>query len=211
MKKSLLTFLGGVALVLIVWGIVALTNGKKQEKNDEVPVSAEFVFENVVSADKEYMSLNYGKKYLWYESTILLANFLDEENDGKIESVLDVFQVVIPVNETDTDTQVVLINHTEDGSDVDVEHGMWFGDFVLLDEEIKLTFEEAFARLNESNYSKPHSRYCVLRKEIGPNPSNPQYIFGNTHVQLYVDAVTGDVSEESPAFKGFNIPKPVCE
>lgn len=53
-----------------------------------------------------------------------------------------------------------------------------------------------------SNFPKPHSRNCVLRREIGPIPDvNPQYIFGNTKSQLYVDAVTGSVTNHTPAFQ----------
>jgi hypothetical protein len=51
-----------------------------------------------------------------------------------------------------------------------------------------------------ANAPKPHSRQVVLRKEVGPNSINPQYIFGNFQAQLYVDAVTGDVKTKNPAF-----------
>ena len=65
----------------------------------------------------------------------------------------------------------------------------------------------ALERINQVNAPKPHSRYCVLRKEIAPNDINPQYIFGNSRAQLYVDAVTGTVCTENPAFAGgFGLP-----
>ncbi len=210
MKSNLLTFIIGAAVVLLVWGIVAATNYSKEGKDkDVIPVTTEFTFENVVSADKEFMSLNYGKGYVWYESTIVLANFLDEENDGEIQSVTDVFEVVTAQEDGGYDTDVVFTTHTKDASSVEARHGFWFGDFVLFEGEIQLTFQEAFQRFNESNYPKPHSQYCVLRKEVGPNVSNPQYIFGNSTYCIYVDAVTGDVSDVSPAYNGTDIEKPV--
>lgn len=208
MKSNLLSFVVGAAVILLLWGIIAAANHSNKGKNDDVIPVAEFTFENVVSADKEFMSLNYGKGYVWYESTIVLANFLDEENDGEIATITDVFEVVTP-QQDGYDTNVVFATHSKDASDVVAEHGVWFGDFVLFEGEIQLTFQEAFQRFAESNYPKPHSQYCVLRKEVGPNVSNPQYIFGNSTYCIYVDAVTGDVSDVSPAYNGTDIEKPV--
>ncbi len=40
-----------------------------------------------------------------------------------------------------------------------------------------------------------------------PKEANVQYIFGNSKVQLYVDAVAEDVSSDNPAFgEGFGKP-----
>ena len=52
----------------------------------------------------------------------------------------------------------------------------------------------------EANIPKPHSKNVVLRKEIGSLDANPQYIFGNSQAQVYVDAVTGEVRGYNPAF-----------
>lgn len=75
-------------------------------------------------------------------------------------------------------------------------------------EDIEITFNEAFQRVMESNYPKPHSKNCVLRKEVGSTDYHPQYIFGNPHAQLYVDAVTGEVTDKNPIYEvyGFKIP-----
>jgi hypothetical protein len=78
--------------------------------------------------------------------------------------------------------------------------GFWVEDMTMNDEIISVTHQEAFRLANESNYPKPHSKNCVLRKEVGPIEANPQYIFGNLESQLYVDALTGDVADESPSF-----------
>ena len=67
-------------------------------------------------------------------------------------------------------------------------------------EAIKVSFKEAYNKIMATNYPKPHSRHVVLRKEIGPQDANPQYIFGNSQAQIYVDAVTGDVTDKNPAF-----------
>ena len=51
----------------------------------------------------------------------------------------------------------------------------------------------------------------VLRKQVGPVDANPQWIFGNLHSQIYVDAVTGAVSKDNPAFDGLNLGTPLGE
>ena len=79
----------------------------------------------------------------------------------------------------------------------------------LNDEVIKLTYEEAYDRIMQTNSPKPHSKHVTLRNPIGPIAINTQWIFGNIHEQLWVDAVTGDVKNSNPAFpeeKGFKMP-----
>jgi len=105
------------------------------------------------------------------------------------------------MDEQSYDTKVVAIAHTKDNNGIDVkEHAFWVGDFPLNEEEVKLTFSNAFDRLMETNLPKPHSKYVVLRKELGPINANPQYIFGNQNYQVYVDAVNGNVTEHNPVY-----------
>ena len=52
----------------------------------------------------------------------------------------------------------------------------------------------------EANIVKPHSKVCVLRKAVGPKEANVQYIFGNEDGAVFVDAVTGDVTDVDPFF-----------
>ena len=160
----------------------------------------ELVVENVVSADRQYMFLNYGEDYRWFETCIVLDNYLDADTTIAIHGISNVFQVVKEEG-TSADVTVISIAHVADTSGIDVrEHSFWVGDVVLNEEVIKLTFDDAFNRLMETNIPKPHSRYCVLREEVGAKDINPQYIFGNDQYQVYVDAVTGDVTDENPAF-----------
>lgn len=79
------------------------------------------------------------------------------------------------------------------------------------DELIKLTYKDAFDRVMATNCPKPHSQHVVLRKELGPKVANPQYIFGNSSAQLYVDAVTGEVRDTNPVFEGLNLGTPLGE
>ena len=179
------------------------TNEKADETNVE---PAELVLENLISADRQYMFLNYGSDYKFYESCIQFDNFLDADTTIAIHGVSNIFQVVENLDSTSFDTKVVSIAHVSENHGTEVkEHAFWVGDEALNEEEIKVTLAQAIERVYAANYPKPHSRYVVLRKEIGPADANAQYIFGNSQAQLYVDAVTGEVTDENPAFKGFGL------
>lgn len=175
--------------------------------NDSV-AEAVFSVENVLSTDKEYMFMNYGGDYRWFETCIVLQDFLDEECDGTVTGISNVFQVV-EEKDKGADTFVVLAAHTPDTTAYEVKHGFWVEDFPMNDDSIKVTFAQAFEKINQVNLPKPHSRQVVLRKQVGPVAANPQYIFGNVRAQIYVDAVTGDVTDKNPCFPeedGFKMP-----
>lgn len=201
MKKEL--FIGlllAIACIMTTGCSSCQSENKKQEDVKPIP---ELVVENTVSTDREHVWLNYTNDYVYYETTVLLNYFLDSENqDGSIESVENIFYYVVFEDSCSGNAFAVKITHISGYKEESKEAGIWVGDEPLTDENIKLTFKQAYERVMASNYVKPHSRYCVLRKEIGSVEANPQYIFGNTSAQLYVDAVTGDVTDENPAYKG---------
>jgi hypothetical protein len=195
--EKLLIFFGAIfCFGLIGHCIISCNSCKKEKKQEAVVEKAEIVLERVNSIDKEYMFANYGD-YKWFESCIVLNSYLDEENDGTITGVSNVFQVIA----RDFDTKVVLIAHTADTTAIEAkEHAFWVEDQPLNYEDIKVTFKEAYEKINQVNFPKPHSKQVVLRKQLGPKACNPQYIFGNQKAQLYVDAVTGEVTDKNPAF-----------
>lgn len=203
MKKLIVV----LSLFIMSMCFVACNSCDKQKNkiDDNKPV-AELVVENVYNLDRQYMFTNYGQDYRWYESCILLKNYLDEECDGAVAGISNVFQVI---NESGNgaDVHVVLVAHTPDTVAYEVKQGFWVEDFPLNDEQIKVTYAQAFEKINQVNLPKPHSKNCVLRKPIGPVACNPQYVFGNISAQLWVDAVTGEVRESNPAFPdGFKMP-----
>lgn len=206
--KKFLVFLMGIMLMI---GVSACTCSQ-QKKGSTEPAVAELVVENVISLDRQAMFVAHGGDYRWYETGVQLKNWLDEENDGAIDLVVNVFQVIEKYDSTSFDTFVYKYQHFSNGS-VNEEgiHGFWVEDYPLENEVIKVTFKEAFQKIQEVNLPKPHTRQVVLRKEVGPVEANPQWIFGNLHSQIYVDAVTGEVSSTSPAFKGLNLGTPLGE
>ena len=189
--------------IMLMIGVSACTCTQQKETSEP---------EDVISLDRQAMFVAHGGDYRWYETGVQLKNFLDEENDGAIDMVVNVFQVVEEYDSTSFDTFVYKYQHFSDGS-VNEEgiHGFWVEDYPLENEGIKVTFKEAFEKIQEVNFPKPHTRQVVLRKQIGPVEANPQWIFGNLHSQIYVDAVTGAVSKDNPAFEGLNLGTPLGE
>lgn len=226
MKKVFITLMATMAVMM---GLASCKcTPDNQEPVEPAVEQAELVVENLISTDREQMFLEYGENYRWFETTAVLTDFLDGNGEIAVddtvsvvadtaavdttayslfESVTNVFQAVEGDGQS-FDTQVVIFTHDVDGSTVEAKHGFWIEDFPLNEEQITLTFADAVERVLEANYPKPHSRYVVLRKEVGPVAANPQYVFGNRTAQLYVDAVTGKVSDSNPVFaqKGFKMP-----
>lgn len=217
MKKNLFLW-----FLLAIVGMVATgcESCKSENKKQDAPVGdvvisvandydgnlgGKLVAEHVISTQRETMfSLAQGKDYKWFETTIELADWLDAEGqDGTIAEVTSLFQTIVEEGKcVDTWVQYIATSATKGTMIPQPIHSFVVGDCALNDEPIKLTFDEALERVMEANCSKPHSRFCVLRKELGPKDINAQYVFGNLSSQLYVDAVTGVVTDENPAFDG---------
>jgi hypothetical protein len=185
---------------LVALCVSAMFSCSSCNKKSDDKVDSKLEVEKVLSTDREYMLTNYGGEYKWYETTVVSKNFLDEETDGTIESITSVYQVVSE-KDKGADTKVVFITHDTNNMNVDVKDGFWVEDFDLNKDIIKVTYKQAFDKMMAANYEKPHSRYCVIRKQVGTKEANAQYIFGNRQSQLYVDAVTCDVSDKNPSIE----------
>lgn len=225
MKKC---FLFGFLLAIVSIMATGCNSCKSENKQEDVPVGdvvinvgndydgdlgGKLVAEHVISTQRETMfSLAQGKDYKWFETTIELADWLDAEGqDGTIAEVTSLFQTIVEEGKcVDTWVQYIATSATKGTMIPQPIHSFVVGDCPLNDTPIKLTFDEALERVMEANCPKPHSRFCVLRKELGPKIVNAQYVFGNLSSQLYVDAVTGVVTDENPAFDG-DFGKPLGE
>lgn len=195
---------------LMLSAMVALTSCKHKAKSevsshDASGVLAELVVENTISADRQYMYLHYKADYRWFETCILLNDYMDEECDGSVFGVSSIFQVVYERG-NGFDTKVIMTSHSASGDSIDVKDDFWLEDSPMNEDAIKISYKEAFDKMMATNYPKPHSRHCVLRKQVGAVDCNPQYIFGNSRRQIYVDAVNGSVSDKNPAFGNLNMP-----
>ena len=174
----------------------ALVGCKKKSNSGKVVNDASLIVENVISTDRQDMFLHASKDFTWYETTIKLKNFLDsEDTSSEVTDIVNVFQVVNE-HEKSADAVVWIYDHAADTYTVNQYSGFWVGDHSLNTEEIKLTFEDAYNKLQEANCEKPHSQYCVLRRIVGTG--NTMYIFGNARYLVYVNATTGEVTLTDP-------------
>lgn len=214
MKKTIILSLLMMLFISVSVGLTSCKscNGSNEKTDKAVGTSqvTSVIVENTISTDREGLFINFGDNVRWFETTITLKDFLNDENcDGSVANVVNTFQKIITFDKG-YDTMVYLFQHDYLGTNkLDSIHTWFAEDNPLNEEQITLTFNDAFNRVMESNYPKPHSRYCVLRKEVGPVAANPQYIFGNNKSQLYVDAVTGEVNVQNPAYNkegGFGKP-----
>ena len=177
---------------------------------DSVVATTVLDVEHSIALDRQAMYLKFKDDYRWYETDILLPEFLNSENvTSDPIMVVNIFQSVVKRGEG-FDTWVFKFQHLNDGTVLtDSVRGFWIENNPLNDEAIKLKYTEAFDRIMQTNAPKPQSKHVTLRNPVGPIQINTQWIFGNIHEQLWVDAVTGDVKNSNPAFpeeKGFKMP-----
>ena len=166
--------------------------------------------ENAISMDRQAMYLKSGGDYRWFETEILLPEFMDGDNaTSDPVMIVNVFQKVIERG-NGFDTWVYKFQHFNDGTVLtDSIQGFWIENWPMEDKEIKLKYVEAWDKMLAVNFPKPHSKHVTLRNPIGPVAINTQWIFGNIKEQIWIDAVTGEAANSNPAFpeeKGFKMP-----
>ena len=177
---------------------------------DSVVVTAVLDVEHSIALDRQTMYVNYKDNYRWYETEILLPEFMDSDSaTSNPEMIVNVLQSIVEEG-NGADVWVHKFQHFKDGTVVhDSIQGFWIENYALNNEVIKLKYTEAWDRMMQTNFPKPHSRYVTLRNPIGPVAINTQWIFGNINEQIWVDAVAGDTKDSNPAFpkeKGFKMP-----
>ena len=208
MKKSfILAFLMG--LVMSFMSCTGCSFSKEDIKLQDSAVAVLDV-EHSIAMDRQAMYVNYKDDYRWFETEILLPEFMDSDNaTNSPEMVVNILQSIVEKG-NGADVWVHKFQHLKDGTVLhDSIQGFWIENYALNDEVIKLKYTEAWDRMMQTNSPKPHSKYITLRNPIGPIAVNTQWIFGNIREQLWVDAVTGDVKNSNPAFpkeKGFKMP-----
>lgn len=79
-------------------------------------------------------------------------------------------------------------------------HDVWIEDADMSDWPVKLSAEDALMKLKEYNGVLPKSNFITLRRPVGPKECNPQWTFGDVYNVLFIDAVTGKITDSNPAF-----------
>ena len=212
MKKTILLWLVlAIACILPTGCSSCQSENTKQEVSDGLSTAkdvlgeivvvksdsqgGQLVAENVISTDRQWMYNNYGGDYKYFETEVIFSGYLNADTStDEIIQVRNVFQKVTDMT-VGYDVHVFYATTNAYGTVYQKMDGFYVGNDPLNDEEVKLTFKDAYKRLMEDNCNKPASRYCVLRKPVGSTKlAHALYIFGNPKNGLVaVDAVTGDV------------------
>ena len=154
--------------------------------------------ENVIALHRQTMNqLVGGKKYCWYETSILFNDSInaDNLNDLHVVDVTDVFQTFNP------NLCQKITTNVKKGTLIPAPvPDIWIEDVDMSYSEIKLTVKDVLQRLSEWNGIIPLSIGITLRTPLGPKACNPQYVIGNIGQVIFVDAVTGDITDWCPAF-----------
>lgn len=177
------------------------------------PVSNDTVIEMVKGVDVNYitgcdiswMGMHYPDvEWRWLECCIDMKDFIDEADTCEVLAVANIFSVIEVLDSTTGafTSKVILRAHTADTSVIEIKEGLWVGDDPMNEyNPMNIDFPHAWVRMMEANCVKPHSKHCVLRKEVGPKAGvDPIYIFGNQSAQVYVMSNNGDVTTHNPVF-----------
>lgn len=153
---------------------------------------------NIVALHRQTMhELSGGKAFAWYETKVTLSDSVKADAlDGLyVTDVTDIFQTFAP------DLCQPISSNVEKGTLIpEPTPGLWVEDFDLGGSEIALWPEDVLAVLERWNGILPPATGMTLRKPVGPKPCNAQWVIGNIMQVVFVDAVTGEVSDRCPAF-----------
>lgn len=141
------------------------------------------------------------KDFQWRNSRVVFNETLTLENidDVKVAAVNDVF---FYWNERGPWVQYIN-SHVVNGVQIPWPiNDVWIEDADLSDQPIKLSAEQALARLKEWNGILPKDcNFLTLRLPVGPKDCNVQWVIGDVYDVVFVDAVTGEVKDWDPAFR----------
>lgn len=174
----------------------------EQEYHDYDGVVQDFTagVSQVQALHKQTMFSTLGvKDYQWRNSRVIFNDTVTLENidEVKVVAVNDVF---FYWNERGPWVQYIN-SHVVNGTQIPWPiNDVWIEDASLSDQPIKLSAEQALARLKEWNGVLPKSHFLTLRLPVGPKDCNVQWVFGDEYDVVFVDAVTGEVRDWDPAF-----------
>ncbi len=147
-----------------------------------------------------------GGYYEWRNSKVLFNDSITFGNIDELK-VVEVTDVFCYFNDEGPQVQFIASN-VEKGTIIPhVIHDVWIEDASLNNKEIKLSAEDVLAKLKEWNGVLPPAVCMNLRYPVGPCECNAQWVIGNAYDVIFVDAVTGDISNWNPAFNPNNKPK----
>ena len=216
-KKVLFGLLLAIACIMVMGCSGCQSGNEEQPKEEKGLFSADYDgvlpdlsqgAEHIIALQRQTMfNLVGGKTYYWYETKFTLDGELtaDDLNELEISEITSTFQTFSP------DLCYQITTNAAKGTLIPAPTpGLWIEDFDLSKAIVKLTVKDALQKLSEWNGVLPEgSTFIILRKPVGPIECNAQYVIGNPFEAVWVDAVTGKVTDKCPAFP--TLAKPLGE
>lgn len=229
MKKDFFAKVMGVLLMAVMALVCSCSSCKGETAKIDDPVVVYHDYDGVVQGftagtaqiqalhRQTMFSLIDGQEYQWRNSRVILNDTVTMENidDLHVVAVNDVFFYW----DSQKGPMVQYINsHVKYGVQIPFPiNDVWIEDANLSDKEIKLTVKDVLNRLKEWNGIIPPGVSMSLRYPVGPCECNAQWVIGNEFDVIFIDAVTGEISNWCPAFnpnnkaKGGDFGKPLGE
>ena len=188
-------------------GLSSCNSCSKQEKTAQADydgVLQDFTagVSNIQALHRQMMYAQVGQEYEWRNSKVLFDNPICSANldDLTVVDVTDVFQY------WDNGPKVQFISsNVLNGTIIPPAiPDVWIEDASMNEAQIKLSAEDVLNRLKEWNGVIPIAECMSLRLPVGPVACNAQWVIGDVYDVIFVDAVTGEISDVNPAFKTDN-------
>jgi len=158
---------------------------------------------NIQALHRQMMYAQVSHDYQWRNSKVLFDCAICSANldDIAVVDVTDVFQYW---DNSGPKVQFISSNVLNGTIIPPAIPDVWIEDASLNEAQIKLSAEDVLQLLKEWNGVIPVAECMSLRLPVGPVACNAQWVIGDVYDVIFVDAVTGEISNVNPAFKPNN-------
>lgn len=211
MKRFLFCMAAAVLLTMMAGMMISCAGcGKGAPEapvEEAVPASADYDgvvqdftagVSKVQALHRQAMYSQVAQEYEWRNSKVIFNDTITSENIDALH-VTDVTDVFYFWNDGPW-VQYITSNVKKGTMILPLIPDVWIEDDDLSDAPIKLNAEDVLQRLKEWNGVLPPAKSITLRLPIGPIRCNAQWVMGDAYDVLFVDAVTGDITDWCPAF-----------
>lgn len=211
-KKIILSMLVAIVMGMMAGGLASCSgcsNGEVLYDYDGVAQDFTAGVAHIQALHRQTMFERYdGEQYAWYETRVLFSDSLKLEviDSLKVTDVTDIFQLFGPAR-----CQYISTN-VEKGTIIPKPiHDIFIEDCDMSFAEIKLDVKDVLEKLKAWDGIIPPAVGMTLRIPLGPRKCNAQWVIGNIMQVIFVDAVTGEITNWCPAFPIPNVAGPLGE
>ena len=206
-------------LMVIAVSMMASCNGCSESKEKATVFTADYDgvvqdftagVDHIVATHRQTMfSLAEGNKYEWRNLQVKFNRKITLEtlDDLHVVDITDVFYYW-----DDGPWVQYITSNIKNGMLIPAKiPDIWIEDEDMSEAEIKLWPEDVIKRLKEWNGIVPPASTMILRRPVGPRRCNAQWVIGNIGEVIFIDAVTGEITDWCPAFPIPNVNGPLGE